>query len=104
MDVSYPGPYRFREKRRHVNITWHENNGTVAYRTERSWFFDEATSNGTLQDNITTLNVIAAVSKTLSLLILANRIFLLPSTVSGMTLAFVEWDANRIIKKWFYFN
>ncbi|XP_026732809.1 protein peste-like isoform X1 [Trichoplusia ni] len=54
------GPYRFREKRRHVNITWHENNGTVAYRTERSWFFDEATSNGTLQDNITTLNVIAA--------------------------------------------
>ncbi|XP_075974431.1 protein peste-like isoform X2 [Anticarsia gemmatalis] len=54
------GPYRFREKRKHVNVTWHEHNGTVAYKTQRSWFFDEQNSNGTLQDNITTLNVIAA--------------------------------------------
>ncbi|XP_035433639.2 protein peste-like isoform X2 [Spodoptera frugiperda] len=54
------GPYRFLEKRKHVNVTWHDNNDTLAYRTQRSWFFDEASSNGTLQDNITTLNGIAA--------------------------------------------
>ncbi|XP_022814541.1 protein peste-like [Spodoptera litura] len=54
------GPYRFLEKRKHVNVTWHDNNGTVAYRTQRSWYFDESSSNGTLQDNITTLNGIAA--------------------------------------------
>ncbi|XP_028159775.1 protein peste-like [Ostrinia furnacalis] len=53
------GPYRFREYRRHVNITWHPHNGSVSYRNLKSWHFDP-TSNGTLQDNITTLNVIAA--------------------------------------------
>ncbi|KAL4710659.1 hypothetical protein ACJJTC_003295, partial [Scirpophaga incertulas] len=53
------GPYRFREHRRHVNVTYHANNDTLSYRTLRSWYFDPS-SNGTLQDNITTLNVIAA--------------------------------------------
>ncbi|XP_014369351.2 protein peste isoform X1 [Papilio machaon] len=53
------GPYRFREQRRHVNVSWHPHNGSVSYRTQRSWHFDE-TSNGTLEDNITTLNIIAA--------------------------------------------
>lgn len=56
----FPGPYRFREYRRHVNITWHHHNETLAYRTLRRWWFDPS-SNGTLEDNITTLNVIAAV-------------------------------------------
>ncbi|XP_049868378.1 protein peste-like [Pectinophora gossypiella] len=54
------GPYRFREVRQHVNVTWHNHNGSLAYRTLRRFFFDAATSNGTLKDNITTLNVIAA--------------------------------------------
>ncbi|XP_013149053.1 PREDICTED: protein croquemort-like [Papilio polytes] len=53
------GPYRFREYRRHVNVSWHPHNGSVSYRTQRSWQFDE-NSNGTLEDNITTLNIIAA--------------------------------------------
>ncbi|CAH2217644.1 jg1230 [Pararge aegeria aegeria] len=53
------GPYRFRERRTHVNVTFHPTNGSVSYRTQRSWYFDE-TSNGTLQDNVTILNVIAA--------------------------------------------
>ncbi|XP_038214513.1 protein peste-like [Zerene cesonia] len=53
------GPYRFREHRRHVNVTWHPNNGSISYRTQRTWFFDES-SNGTLEDNITIINVIAA--------------------------------------------
>ncbi|RVE40058.1 hypothetical protein evm_015292 [Chilo suppressalis] len=53
------GPYRFREHRRHVNVTWHHNNDSLSYRTLRSWHYDP-TSNGSLNDNITTLNVIAA--------------------------------------------
>ncbi|XP_034826856.1 protein peste-like [Maniola hyperantus] len=53
------GPYRFKERRKHVNVTFHPANGSVSYRTQRSWYFDE-TSNGTLQDNITTLDIIVA--------------------------------------------
>ncbi|CAH2077138.1 unnamed protein product, partial [Iphiclides podalirius] len=58
-DLVEVGPYRFREYRRHVNISWHPNNGSISYRTQRSWVFDE-NSNGTLDDSITTLNIIAA--------------------------------------------
>lgn len=54
------GPYRFREHRKHVNVTFHPQNGSVSYRTQRSWYFDDEASNGTLQDNVTILNVIAA--------------------------------------------
>ncbi|XP_041984368.1 protein peste-like isoform X1 [Aricia agestis] len=54
------GPYRFREYRRHVNVSVYPNNGTIAYRTQRTWQFDEDTSEASLQDNITILNVIAA--------------------------------------------
>ncbi|CAH2108669.1 unnamed protein product [Euphydryas editha] len=58
-DLVQLGPYRFRERRRHVNITFHPQNRSMSYQTQRSWYFDES-SNGTLQDNITILNVIAA--------------------------------------------
>lgn len=54
------GPYRYQEKRRHVNITWHPKNSSVGYRTERSWIYDEAASNGSLDDVVSTLNMIAA--------------------------------------------
>ncbi|CAK1540786.1 unnamed protein product [Leptosia nina] len=54
------GPYRFREHRRHVNISWFPENGTMAYMTQRTWYFDADTSNGTLEDNVTIINVIAA--------------------------------------------
>lgn len=60
--VYVTGPYRFREERSHVNVTWNNHNGSLAYRTLRRFFFDPHTSNGSLQDNVTTLNVIAAVS------------------------------------------
>lgn len=55
------GPYRFRETREKVNITWNEHNSTVSYRLKRVWNFDEENSNGSLNDTITTLNVVAAV-------------------------------------------
>lgn len=58
-DLVQLGPYRFRENRRHVNVTFHPESHSVSYRTQRSWYFDES-SNGTLEDNITILNVIAA--------------------------------------------
>ncbi|XP_073949909.1 protein peste-like [Choristoneura fumiferana] len=53
------GPYRFKEHRRHVNVTWHNQNGSLAYRTKRTWHFHHS-SNGSLSDNITILNIIAA--------------------------------------------
>ncbi|XP_063359266.1 protein peste-like [Cydia amplana] len=53
------GPYRFKEHRQHVNVTWHVNNGSVAYRTLRSWHYHPS-SNGSLDDNVTMLNIIAA--------------------------------------------
>ncbi|KAG6451937.1 protein peste isoform X2 [Manduca sexta] len=53
------GPYRYLERRKHVNITYHPNNGTIGYRTVRSWVWDPS-NNASLDDNITTLNVIAA--------------------------------------------
>ncbi|XP_023934288.1 protein peste [Bicyclus anynana] len=53
------GPYRFREQRRHVNVTFHPGNGSVSYRTQRSWHFDEQ-SNGTMEDTVTILNIIVA--------------------------------------------
>ncbi|XP_059055477.1 protein peste-like [Achroia grisella] len=53
------GPYRFLEKRKHVNVSWHQNNATLGYRIQHSWHFDDA-SNGTLEDSVTTLNAVAA--------------------------------------------
>lgn len=55
------GPYRFREVKQKVNITWNDFNSTVSYRQMRKWYFDEEGSNGTLSDNITLVNAIAAV-------------------------------------------
>ncbi|KOB76698.1 Cameo2 [Operophtera brumata] len=58
--MNHIGPYRFREVRKHVNVTVHAHNSSVAYRTQRSWFFDSASSNGSLQDTVTSINMIAA--------------------------------------------
>ncbi|KAK2581278.1 hypothetical protein KPH14_008068 [Odynerus spinipes] len=53
------GPYSFVEVREKVNITFHPENNTVSYFQRRFWYFDEEHSNGTLQDNITQLNIVA---------------------------------------------
>ncbi|XP_069695590.1 protein croquemort-like isoform X2 [Periplaneta americana] len=52
------GPYIFQEFHEKVNITWNENH-TISYKQIKRWYFDEEKSNGTLKDNITTLNVVA---------------------------------------------
>ncbi|KAJ6649883.1 Protein croquemort [Pseudolycoriella hygida] len=53
------GPYVFLESHKRSNITWNEN-GTVTYNQIRTWHFMPELSNGTLDDEITTLNVISA--------------------------------------------
>lgn len=53
------GPYRFREIRDKKNITFNDHNSTVSYRTISTFYFDEDGSNGTLDDNITQLNIVA---------------------------------------------
>ncbi|CAO1400864.1 unnamed protein product [Diamesa serratosioi] len=52
------GPYRFREKPQKVNITFNDNS-TVSYKTMSTFFFDVEGSNGTLDDIITTINVVS---------------------------------------------
>jgi len=53
------GPYVFLEKHRRSNITWNEN-GTVTYNQIRTWHFVPRLSNGSLDDEITNLNVMSA--------------------------------------------
>lgn len=55
------GPYVFLESHKRSNITWNEN-GTVTYNQIRTWHFQPDLSNGTLNDEITTLSMISAVS------------------------------------------
>ncbi|CRK93828.1 CLUMA_CG007355, isoform A [Clunio marinus] len=53
------GPYVFSEKHIRTNIVWNDN-GTVTFNQIRIWHFDETQSNGSLTDEVTNLNVIAA--------------------------------------------
>lgn len=52
------GPYRFTEFFEKTNVTWNQNN-TITFRNVRRWYFDAERSNGSLNDNITTLNPLA---------------------------------------------
>lgn len=56
------GPYRFTERPEKVDIVWHNHNHTVSYRKKSVYFFDEEGSNGTLDDVISSINVVALVS------------------------------------------
>ena len=56
------GPYVFYEHHVRVNVTWDDDDGTVTYRQRRLWRYLPEMSNGTLRDNITSINVIASVS------------------------------------------
>lgn len=54
------GPYVFLSSNERVNLDWHENH-TLSFNQIRTWKFVPELSNGTLDDEITTLNVISAV-------------------------------------------
>nr|XP_023016491.1 protein peste-like isoform X2 [Leptinotarsa decemlineata] len=51
------GPYRFKEVKDKVNITWH-NNHTISYMHDHKYFFDAEHSVRNLSDVITTLNAV----------------------------------------------
>jgi scavenger receptor class B protein 1 len=57
------GPYRFREQPEKVNISFHDENSTVSYRQISTFFFDAEGSKGSLNDKITTVNLVTAVRK-----------------------------------------
>ncbi|KAJ8920038.1 hypothetical protein NQ315_011688 [Exocentrus adspersus] len=52
------GPYRFKEIKEKVNITWHDNNHTISYRHRKLYYFDEESSVRNLSDVISTINVV----------------------------------------------
>lgn len=54
------GPYVFLEHHKRTNLTWNDN-GTVTFNQIRTWQFRPELSNGSLDDEITNLNVISAV-------------------------------------------
>ena len=54
------GPYCFREVRQKDNITFHHENKTVSYLQRRLWYFDAKQSNGSLNDIVNHLDVVAA--------------------------------------------
>jgi scavenger receptor class B, member 1 len=52
------GPYRFREFRDKMSITFNENNATVSYRKFSNFYFDSDHSFGSLSDICTTVNMV----------------------------------------------
>jgi len=48
-------------------MTWNANR-TITYKQNRWWYFDQENSNGTLDDVVTTLNVVTLVCLSLILL------------------------------------
>lgn len=62
-NLTEVGPYVFLEKHKRVNVTFHPENDTVSFDQIRTWHFMPNMSVGTLDDNITNVNVIAAVSE-----------------------------------------
>ncbi|CAK1600590.1 unnamed protein product [Parnassius mnemosyne] len=59
LKVEQLGPYVYRESHSKVNITWNDNS-TVTFYNERWWHFQPELSNGSLSDNITSINPIVA--------------------------------------------
>lgn len=72
MQIKYLNMCNFRENRTKVNITFN-NNETITYMQLKSWEFEQSLSNGSLSDNVTTINIVINVSlvkKMLNILIL----------------------------------
>ncbi|XP_050499800.1 protein peste isoform X1 [Diabrotica virgifera virgifera] len=50
------GPYRFKEIKEKINISWHEDNYTVSYQHRKLYYFDHENSLRKLTDVISTIN------------------------------------------------
>lgn len=55
------GPYVFEENHERVNLTFHPERDTLSFDQIRTWYYQPEMSNGSLDDLITNVNVIAAV-------------------------------------------
>lgn len=53
------GPYRFREFPDKVNLTINDNNATISYRKISTYFFEANGSNGSLNDTLNIVNMVA---------------------------------------------
>jgi len=53
--------FGFRENRTKVNTTFNNNN-TITYMQLKSWQFDHTLSNGSLSDQVTTINIVLNVN------------------------------------------
>lgn len=53
------GPYRFKETRDKEDVTFHERDSTVTYNPISYYYFDAEGSNGTLDDVIVNINIVA---------------------------------------------
>jgi len=58
-ELEERGPYVFKEHHHKTNMIWNKN-GTVTYQQVRSWQFVPELTNGTLEDEVTIANSIAA--------------------------------------------
>ena len=56
------GPYRFREIPDKVDIDWHNANHSLSFRKKSVFYFDEAGSKGSLDDQVTSVDAVAHVS------------------------------------------
>lgn len=59
------GPYVFREEHEKLNLTWNAN-GTVSYWQRHTWHFEPHLSAGSLDDEITNVNVVAVTIATMA--------------------------------------
>ena len=57
------GPYTWRQYQTMVNISWNDANDTITYMQNKWWEWQPDMSNGTLDDIIAAINVVALVSK-----------------------------------------
>lgn len=56
------GPYVFRETHERVNVTFNRDNDTVSFYQRRTWHFESEMSDGSLDDKVTNVDTIFAVS------------------------------------------
>ncbi|XP_032665958.1 protein croquemort-like isoform X2 [Odontomachus brunneus] len=99
------GPYSFREIRQKANIVFHPENKTVSYFQRRSWYFDAERSNGSLDDIINHVNVVAvsaahatrywdySLQKSLSILLSTTKLYV---TKTVNQLLFVGYPDNLL--------
>lgn len=84
------GPYVFKEVHKRVGIDWNDNS-TVSYNQTRNWHFIPEKSNGSLDDEITNINVIAT-----TVALLTRQSMALKLAIDGL---FLEQNTQLFLKK-----